>query len=273
MPEGPEVKRVAQNLEEKLCNFSLGDLWHSGYKLRRSLNYDALKNCSHKIIKKVDCYGKILFAHDVNGVILKASLGMTGQLVVVKKNLQLAAHTHIRWQVNNSDYELRYVDIRRFGMIEACDNKNYQQTISKLGPDPFILNNESTLILKNKILRSKKSIKEVLMDQSIVVGVGNIYASEALFKAKINPLIPACSLSLDKITLLISTIKNTLEQALSKGGTTFSNYVDGNNSKGGNQDYLLVFKKENQPCSVCGNVISRIKQAGRSTFFCSSCQY
>lgn len=272
MPEGPEVKRVAQNLQEKLYNFSLGDLWCSGYKLRNNIDILKLKACSHQIIKKVDCYGKVLFIHSENNVMLKASLGMTGQLVVVKKSLSLAPHTHIRWQINNSEEELRYVDIRRFGMFEACDENLFKQTIDKLGPDPFLLSKLSKERLLNNLIKSKKNIKEALMDQSIIVGVGNIYASEALFKAQISPFIPAYQIAKDRLDNLISIIKSTLEQAFLKGGTTFSNYVDGNNQKGANQDYLLVFKRENQSCYNCKNVIMRQKQAGRSTFFCPSCQ-
>lgn len=117
-----------------------------------------------------------------------------------------------------------------------------------------------------------RSIKERLLDQSVIVGVGNIYASEALFKAGIHPERPAASLLDRECEQLLFAVIDTLKKAYKNAGTTFSNYVDGSGKKGKNQDFLQVFQRDGLPCSRCKTPIERCKQGGRSTFFCARCQ-
>jgi formamidopyrimidine-DNA glycosylase len=272
MPEGPEVKTVARTLSENLVGERLSELWHSEFTLRRAVNYAHLKLLKHKTITSVKSYGKVLFIHVDNQCAIMAQLGMTGQLVVEERDAPLLKHTHIRWQLENSNRELRYVDPRRFGCFDSCDELRAQQIIDKLGPDPFCITKlQEEQIIKN-MRASSRAIKAVLLDQNIISGVGNIYASESLFLARINPLVRACDISYNSYVKLIASIKQVLNLAYKNSGTTFSNYVDGSGTKGKNLEFLLVFQRHAQPCVTCETPITRITQHGRSTFFCAVCQ-
>lgn len=272
MPEGPEVKTVARTLQEKLIGQQLGALWHSAYKLRRPVNYQSLKSLEKSVISGVSAYGKVLFIEINNHAAIVVQLGMTGQLKVETTNTPVARHTHVRWSLKNTPYELRYVDPRRFGLFDICDEQMRKQIINKLGPDPFRLNESHILLLINSMRKSSRAIKEVLLDQSVIAGVGNIYASEALFLATINPETHGCDLAPKSVRLLIDAIVQVMAQAYQNCGTSFSNYVDGSGSKGKNLDFLQVFQRHGQPCLICQTTIERIKQGGRSTFYCPRCQ-
>ena len=272
MPEGPEVKKIAHTLNLSLKNNCLGEIWLSGLKLRKEINTTMLKSRQNMTVTSVDCYGKILFIHTNKQPILMAQMGMTGQLIIEDQSALLKPHTHVRWQIKNTSKELRYIDIRRFGLIDSCDKVKKTQILSKLGPDPFNLDKAGVAKITNSFKKSAKSIKEVLLDQKVLVGVGNIYASEALFNSHINPYTKACDLSTVQAKKLIDSVISILKKAFLNGGTTFSDYVDGDNKKGKNQQFLQVFKREKEPCFICQTNILRIKQSGRSTFFCPSCQ-
>lgn len=272
MPEGPEVKTVARTLAESLVGHSLGTLWHSSHRLRRAVDYQAFKILENKPIDEVSCYGKVLFFSSMEKPILMAQLGMTGQLTVAEQHAPLKDHTHLRWQIRGQDKELRYVDPRRFGLVDVCDEEQKQAIISKLGPDPFSMKDEERLKLIAVMKRSSRSIKEILLDQSVIVGVGNIYASEALFKAGIHPERRGLEISDEQYHALITAVIDILFLAYQNCGTTFSNYVDGSGKKGDNLQFLKVFQRDGEPCLTCNSLILRIKQSGRSTFYCQNCQ-
>lgn len=272
MPEGPEVKTVARTLAEKLEGCVLGSLWHSHHRLRRAVDYEALRVFEKKRIDNVSSYGKILFISVDNKTAFMAQLGMTGQLTVNHINEPLKAHTHLRWSLLQSDRELRYVDPRRFGLVEACDDLGKEAILKRLGPDPFSIKDADHEALIKTMSRSTRSIKEILLDQSVVVGVGNIYASEALFMAKIHPEKRGVDIAETQYQRLIVAIIDILNLAYKNSGTTFSNYVDGSGKKGDNLKFLKVFQRALQPCLLCKSLILRIKQGGRSTFYCPKCQ-
>ena len=272
MPEGPEVKTVARTLSQHLVGQTLGDLWHSPLKLRRFPNYEALKKLKNTLVDGVDCYGKILFIYSNNKPVIMAQLGMTGQLKVENTGQTVAPHTHIRWGITGTKKELRYVDPRRFGLVDICSQGDQKALINKLGPDPFHLINQQRSEIITSIKRSARSIKDILLDQSVVVGVGNIYASEALFLASINPARLGCELAEKELETLLDAVVKVLHLAYENCGTSFSNYVDGSGKKGNNLDFLKVFMREHEPCLTCAQAISRIKQSGRSTFYCTCCQ-
>lgn len=272
MPEGPEVKTVAKTLYASIIGQRLGPLWHSDFSLRRKVDYQKLKALEHGVIDDVTAYGKVLFISVDKKTAIMAQLGMTGQLKVTTKSEVRAPHTHLCWPFQDSDRELRYIDPRRFGLIEACDESNKELIIKKLGPDPFYMSGSDIPKLIAAMKRSSREIKEVLLDQKIIAGVGNIYASEALFRAGIHPSIRAHHISDTYYQKLIRETKEVLSQAFANMGTTFSNYVDGNGLKGSNQNFLQVFQCEGLPCKRCRTRIMRIKQGGRSTFLCPQCQ-
>lgn len=272
MPEGPEVKTVARTLANEIVGKELGSLWHSHYRLRQEVNYQALKRCENLSVDGVSCYGKVIFINANKQIAIVAQLGMTGQLKVEPVDAPLMKHTHIRWPLKNTNKELRYVDPRRFGLFAACDEKTKSAIMEKLGPDPFNMKPDDHRLLIKSMHKSSRNIKEVLLDQTIIAGIGNIYASEALFLAKISPTRRALDVNQQEYERLIPAIIEVLDLAYKNGGTTFSNYVDGTGQKGKNLQFLQVFQRAGQPCLVCGELILRIKQAGRSTFYCPQCQ-
>ncbi len=273
MPEGPEVKTVARTLAHALVGQELGSLWHSAYSLRRPVDYALVKQFENHVVDDVSCYGKLLFINTKKKPALMAQLGMTGQLVVVPESSPIAPHTHIRWKLKNSRQELRYVDPRRFGVFDICDEANKQKLIERLGPDPFAITPKQKIELARAMQKSTRAIKEIILDQSVVVGVGNIYASEALYLARIHPLRRGCDIAINKLESLIEAIIDVLNLAYANSGTTFSNYVDGSGKKGDNLAYLKVFQKNGRCCEACNGTIERIKQGGRSTFYCPNCQH
>lgn len=272
MPEGPEVRTVAKTLAKEIIGQRLGTLWHSEHKLRREIDYAPLHALEDQIIDNVEAYGKILFINVDKKPAILAQLGMTGQLTITNVDDSVLPHTHIRWRLQSSDRELRYVDQRRFGLIDHCDDRKKSTILGKLGPDPFILDRASFANLIDTMKKSTRSVKDVLLDQSVIVGVGNIYAAEALFLAGIDPRRQAFAIEDDQYHLLLDAIILVLKRAFKNSGTTFSNYLDGRGKKGQNQHHLLVFQREGENCVNCKTTIMRVKQSGRSSFFCPSCQ-
>ncbi len=272
MPEGPEVKTVAKTLHQSLVGKELGSLWHSPARLRKAANYEALKKLEHTIIDEVSCYGKVLFISANKKTAILAQLGMTGQLKVESIEAPLMKHTHLRWPLKQSNVEIRYVDPRRFGLIDSCDEATKKDIISRLGPDPFHMAPKDHEPLISIMKKSSRAIKEILLDQSIIAGVGNIYASEALFLARINPEKRGNEISKTAYQKLVPAIIEILNLAFKNNGTSFSNYVDGSGKKGDNLEFLQVFQRDGENCLVCHTIILRIKQGGRSTFYCPKCQ-
>lgn len=272
MPEGPEVKTVARTLAHSLIGKRLGKFWHSPFQLRRAVDHASIAAFENGVVTDVSCYGKLLFIDVDQKPALLAQLGMTGQLTIVSSTNALALHTHVRWPLVGTDLELRYVDPRRFGLFAYCSVDDKTALLDRLGPDPFSMMKKDHAHLSEAMRRSTRAIKEILLDQAIVVGVGNIYASEALFRARINPLTPGVDLSKAACTRLITAIVDILRLAYDNCGTTFSSYVDGTGKKGDNLAFLKVFQKTSKPCQHCSSPILRIKQGGRSTFYCASCQ-
>ena len=169
--------------------------------------------------------------------------------------------------------ELRYTDVRKFGKMQLIEKEN----INKIGPflemglEPWD-KKLNTLYLKEKFLRKKLPIKSCLLDQRIIVGIGNIYADEILFLSKINPLKEANSLSLEELERIIDNTKLVLEKAIEKGGTTIRSYTSLNGIHGLFQQELYVHSKEGQKCLICGSDILKIKVGGRGTYYCPKCQ-
>jgi formamidopyrimidine-DNA glycosylase len=263
---------VAKTLGQSLVGKELGSLWHSPARLRKVADYGALKRLENSKIDEVSCYGKILFISANQKTAIVAQLGMTGQLKVEDIDAPLMKHTHLRWPLKHSSQEIRYVDPRRFGLIDACDEHSKKTIINRLGPDPFHMTIKDHLPLIHTMKKSSRAIKEILLDQSIVAGVGNIYASEALFLAGIDPSKSGQEISTNTYKKLVIAIVEVLNLAFKNSGTTFSNYVDGSGKKGDNLEFLQVFQRDGENCFACQTLIQRIKQGGRSTFYCPKCQ-
>jgi formamidopyrimidine-DNA glycosylase len=207
---------------------------------------------------------------------------MTGSLLWCDRDQPVGKHTRVRLFVNKADKarkikqkELRFDDQRTFGKVWLVPSDQPTESIitglQKLGLEPF--DPEFTPEhLAVKLSRTGRPIKTVLLDQEIVAGIGNIYADESLFLAKIHPQKTANSLNSEQVKALHQGIIRSLSDGIAKGGTTFSSFQNIAGIKGNYIDTAWVFRRTGQPCNICGTLISRIKLGGRSTHFCTQCQ-
>jgi formamidopyrimidine-DNA glycosylase len=276
MPELPEVETVRRGLNQLTLNQEItgGDVL-----LQRTVAYpisveEFIEKIPGSTITSWHRRGKYLLAELYPSSWLGVHLRMTGQLLWLNQNEPLHKHTRVRLFFGESQ-ELRFVDQRTFGQMWYVPPSVAVESIitglAKLAVDPFSL--EFTVeYLVNKLQKSRRPIKTALLDQSIVAGLGNIYADEALFKSGILPTTLCADLQKKQIELLRIAIIEVLSASIAAGGTTFSNFL---NVKGVNGNYggeAWVYNRTGQPCKVCGNVIGRIKLGGRSSHFCDQCQ-
>lgn len=201
---------------------------------------------------------------------LVVNLGMTGRLLVVGEEQSSPPHAGVRFNLRGGRV-LLYHDVRRFGRLEVCTAEEWRARDRALGYEP--LDDEFTPAALHELAgRSRVAVKTWMMDQRRIVGVGNIYASEACHRAAIDPRRPASSLSVDDAAALHGAIRETLREAIEFRGTTLLDYRDASGEQGGFAARLRVYDREGEPCPRCGVELSRIVQGGRSTFFCRACQ-
>ena len=272
MPELPEVETVVRGLREKVVGRIIRKV---NIYYENIIEYPDVCSFQEKIknqkINEITRYGKwIIFVLD--NYYLLSHLRMEGKYFLKPKGATLEKHEHVSFVLDN-DMELRYMDVRKFGKMQLIEKEN----INKIGPflemglEPWD-KKLNTLYLKEKFLRKKLPIKSCLLDQRIIVGIGNIYADEILFLSKINPLKEANSLSLEELERIIDNTKLVLEKAIEKGGTTIRSYTSLNGIHGLFQQELYVHSKEGQKCLICGSDILKIKVGGRGTYYCPKCQ-
>lgn len=200
---------------------------------------------------------------------LLVRLGMTGQFTVLPCAAPLEPHTHVRLVLDDGAEELRYRDVRRFGRLRCCTRRELEGVFARLGPDAREINQEQFLAA----LRGRRgAIKSWLMNQQFLSGLGNIYADEALFAARIHPLTPAARLSPRAARRLLRAVKQILDRAVELGGTSVRDYVDVAGRPGNFRPRLRVYQRTGEPCRRCRLPIRRLIVAGRSSHFCSRCQ-
>ena len=271
MPELAEVETLMRYMQHHVTGEKIISFSQRRQNLRYMLDCD-LKNHALGQIIDVKRVAKFLVIELDNSNSLIFHLGMSGRLTLQSQDYALQKHDHIIIGFKSGS-QLVFNDARRFGMVYSCktDQLYAQKFLKSMGQEPLLEEFNTNYLTKN--LASKKSpIKTAIMDNRIVVGVGNIYAAESLFAAKIHPEKPANQLSVLEITALIDSIKSVLEQAIRAGGTTLKDFVSGDSKPGYFKQELNVYDREGKPCYICKNPIVKIKQAGRSTFFCLNCQ-
>lgn len=276
MPELPEVETVRRGLNQLTLNQEItgGDVL-----LQRTIAYpfsieEFIEKIKTSAITSWHRRGKYLLAELSSSSWLGVHLRMTGQLLWLNRNEPLHKHTRVRLFFGDQQ-ELRFVDQRTFGQMWYVPGNVPVESIitglAKLAVDPF--SPEFTVeYLANKLQKVRRPIKTALLDQSIVAGLGNIYADEALFKSGILPTTICTELQKKQIEPLRTAIIDVLAASIAAGGTTFSNFL---NVKGVNGNYggeAWVYNRAGEPCKVCSNIIQRIKLGGRSSHFCSQCQ-
>ncbi len=271
MPELPEVETVRRGLEEilDLPHETLLKVETSGKKLRYVSSLDDIHKVSGETLLAIHRRAKYLLMETESYFIL-SHLGMTGSW---RMESDRRKHDHIRIFLKNNRI-LTYHDPRRFGMFLVMDKPDMENHphLSHLGPDPLLDPQFSGDYLYDKCRGRKTSIKSLIMNQEVVVGVGNIYASEALYLAGIHPKKSAHRISRKAATLLADAIRQVLLEAIACGGTTISDFAQAGGSKGYFQNFLLVYGRDREACCFCGTMIRSRAIVGRNSFWCPQCQ-
>lgn len=275
LPELPEVETVKRTLETRIVGKTIKSVQVLLPKIILPLQVEEFRSIvKDSEIVELGRRGKYLLVYLSSSFTLIISLRMTGRLVFAssEQGLSLDKHTHLIFEFNDGSY-LYFNDIRKFGTVHCTPSKDVEQCpeISKLGPDPMG-EGFSEEHLQKKLAGKRKTIKQVLLDQTFIAGIGNIYADEVLFHAGIHPELPANLLSPDKVHRLFLAVNDVLREAVAQRGTTFRDYVDGTGNTGNYQDFLKVYGRKGKKCYHCGQEIKTMRLGGRTAHFCPSCQ-
>lgn len=275
MPELPEVETVVRSLRPLLVGRVLGAVWTSGLPLRQPVDRARLARLARgERVGAIERRGKyVLVRLEPGGAVILCHLGMTGRLLVEPSAAPRPPHTHAAIALDGGGDELRYVDARRFGHLSALRGGELSTSaeLSVVGVDPLSPAFTDDY-LAGALAGSRRAVKEFLLDQARVAGIGNIYAAEALYLAGVSPRRRADRLGPVRAARLAAAIREVLGAAVERRGTSISDYVDAEGQKGGNQDHLGVYGREGAPCRRCAAPIRRLVQGARSTFYCPRCQ-
>jgi formamidopyrimidine-DNA glycosylase len=271
MPELPEVETVRRGITPILLNQCIKSITIRQPKLRYPIPSHLTKTLPGLHIHSIKRRSKYLLLETELGHLI-IHLGMSGRIHTLDSQTPTVKHDHVDIHFTNGIC-LRYHDPRRFGMILwTPEDPKQHSLLCRLGPEPLTKKFDGDHLFKQSQKRHI-SVKQFIMDSKVVVGVGNIYASESLFQAGISPKKPANKISKLRYELLADHIKTVLKKAIKAGGTTLKDFstVDGN--PGYFQQELFVYGRDNQNCLNCENKIKKITQAQRSTFYCPNCQH
>jgi formamidopyrimidine-DNA glycosylase len=272
MPELPEVETVRRTLAPAVGAKIIG-AWDSGKGLHmaRKPPRKRLAQLVGATITKLRRHGKYLLIDTDTPRTLLVHLGMTGRLLIVARSTPRAKHTHL--VLDLGDRELRFVDARRFGQIDVVDRatEKAHEGLAVLGPDPLVDGFDGAYLFA-KSRHKQATLKAFVLDQGIVAGVGNIYASEALWRAKLRPTRRAHRLTVAGAKTLAAAIHEVFDRALTKGGTSLRDFVAADGSEGENADYLWVYDRAGEACPRCKTKIRRTVLQGRATYYCPTCQ-
>ncbi len=286
MPELPEVEIVRQSLNKKIKQKKVKKVIVRNRNLRFKIPLDFSNYFENKKIIKVERFSKYLILYLSNDTYCLIHLGMSGTIHIIENKMSNIItntsfynspflpkkHNHV--EIIFEKFKVVYNDPRRFGFFQIIKNKkNLKERFNHLGPEPFDLNFNLTYVY-NYFRHKNRDIKNLLLDQKFVSGVGNIYASEILFKSKINPFRKVCFLSKEECKKIILNSKKILLKAISKGGSSIRDFKNTSGSKGGFQNEFKVYQQQDMRCKNfgCADLIKKKISSNRSTFFCESCQ-
>ncbi len=271
MPEIAEVETVRNTLKSRILNKKIKDVNIIYSKMIESNLSEFKKILIGNSFKDIKRIGKWLI-FDLGEHYLLSHLRMEGKYFIKTINDNIEKHEHVIFTFFD-DTDLRYHDTRKFGRMNLIKKEDLYNTeaIKKQGYEPFDKKLTSDYLIE-KFKNKKLPMKTLLLDQTIISGLGNIYADEVLFAAKINPLKLGSEIKKDECERIISSSKKIIEEAIALGGTTIKSYTSSLGVTGRFQQKLKAHKKEGEPCSNCGEPIIRIKVGGRSTYYCKNCQ-
>lgn len=277
MPELPEVETVRRGLAPWIVGRKIKkiELVHKGGN--RSSTYAPLSSVEGARVKNVVRRGKFLWFELNRDLALVAHLGMSGQFIIQRRSVDDEKHLRVRIDCGDRKREIRFVDQRTFGWVAIDqlvheDDELIPQSFARIAPDIFDKKFDRMAVI-SKIQKKNSAIKRVLLDQSVMSGVGNIYADEALWQAEIHPERISKKLSEREISTLLDAVSFVMSEALKQGGTSFDDlYINVNGESGYFDVELEAYGQEDEPCSRCGTQIRRITFGNRSSHFCPTCQ-
>jgi len=266
MPELPEVEVTRRELARKWEGQTIVDVW-TGRASYFFLTPPRLlaRHLAGKKTLTLERHGKYLLANLDDGSRLLCHLGMTGRITA--ERIERDPHVHLVLELRRGRITFR--DVRKFGKVEWIAPGASSPRLDKLGPDALDIR---PAVFAAALRKRRAPIKTALLSQDVLAGVGNIYADEALFAAKIAPTRPSASLSLPEARRLLVLVKRLLEKAIASGGSTVNDYLRPSGELGGFQDFHRVYGKAGEACPRCGTPILRLVLSGRSTHHCPTCQ-
>lgn len=270
MPELPEVETVLRGIAPYVTGQTVTQVIVRQPRLRWPVPEALSISLPGQIIQRVERRAKyLLFRTEAGTAIIH--LGMTGRLRILSADTPVAKHDHVDMGLSNGRC-LRFNDSRRFGaVLWTTELPEQHPLLQTLGPEPFDAAFSGAGLYERAQGRTL-SVKPFIMDHHIVVGVGNIYASESLFAARINPVRPAGQIKLAEYERLAEAIREILEEAIRQGGTTLRDFVGGDGEPGYFRQQLCVYDRYRLPCRACGELIDRCRLGQRSTYYCPHCQ-
>ncbi|MCA9389327.1 MAG: bifunctional DNA-formamidopyrimidine glycosylase/DNA-(apurinic or apyrimidinic site) lyase [Candidatus Magasanikbacteria bacterium] len=270
MPELPEVETIKRQLNERLVNKRIigVEVIHSGREFpREALFIDQLKG--RKIIA-VKRRAKLLIFYFMDGGVMTAHLKMTGKFLFAEKGYEPKKHDHILFYLDDGSIMI-WSDVRKFGFVNLLTDEQLEDEIADYGPEP--LEHEIQILADALKRHSTRAIKSVLLDQKVIAGIGNIYADESLFRARIHPSTRAHLLTDEQRFFLAKEIQLVLTESIEQKGTSANDYIDTQGERGGFLSLLRVYGRAGEKCVSCKKTtIQKITQAGRGTHFCPKCQ-
>ncbi|GAB6067500.1 bifunctional DNA-formamidopyrimidine glycosylase/DNA-(apurinic or apyrimidinic site) lyase [Methylothermus subterraneus] len=269
MPELPEVETIRQSLEPYLVGKRVQSVAIFQPRLRWPVAPDLAEQLPKAPIEEIKRRGKYLLVQTGNGVLI-VHLGMSGSLRLSSSEQPLRPHDHAAFTLEAGE-RLIFHDPRRFGALVWTSNPATHPLLCHLGLEPF-----DPLFTGDWLWRlargRRQAVKSLLMDQRVVVGIGNIYANEALFSAGIHPARPAGEISKPRYQKLVTAVRGILALAIAQGGTTLRDFSDATGRPGYFQLALQVYGREGKPCPRCARPIRRIALGQRATYYCARCQ-
>jgi formamidopyrimidine-DNA glycosylase len=270
MPELPEAETMARALHGAIAGAVVQSVRLGPKATGRWCDRNSISLVQGQRIRAVERRGKAIIVQFEGTLRILCQLGMSGRMRVVAAAEPATIHEHLLVRLDD-EREWRFADVRRFGGVKIfSDSDPLPKYLANLGPEPLECSAEQ---FRGSLQGSRRSIKEALLDQRILAGVGNIYASETLFAARIHPARKAGDLNTREVASLLGHLKKVLKTAIALGGSSISDYRRLDGSEGFFAQRLKVYGREGLPCTCCKNPLEHIVQGGRSTWFCSQCQH
>jgi formamidopyrimidine-DNA glycosylase len=270
MPELPEVETVVRDLRPLLVGRAITGVRQSKRKLRRPWQPAWNAEATGSRVEGLRRRGKWILVDLIGEPCLRVHLGMSGQFTVAPASEPEPDHLHVVFALDNGT-ELRLRDPRRFGSAEYFPSRSVleEEMNAELGPEPFDLDAD---YFRDAVRGTARNLKAILLDQKVIAGVGNIYADEACFRARLHPGRTGKSLTPGECDRLRESIEVTLTRAIESRGSTIRDYVGGSGLRGGFQNEFAVYGRTDDPCPECGTAIRCARHAGRASHFCPRCQ-